>query len=183
MTQRASVARQVWVLDAMCLIHFGRADRLDVLRDLLVDKESWTTQVVLEELRQGSAVHPELTDVDTGDWLRVAPLDTLDEITQFALWVSRVGSGVRDRGEASVFAVAELSSATAITDDQEAVRVARKYGLDVHGTIWLLAGACQDGKLSEAAAGNLVDALRATGLRLPCTGAEFPGYARQHGLL
>jgi hypothetical protein len=40
----------VWVLDAMCLIHFGRAERLDVLRDLLVDKECWTTQVVLEEL-------------------------------------------------------------------------------------------------------------------------------------
>jgi hypothetical protein len=52
-----------------------------------------------------------------------------------------------------------------------------------HGTIWLLAGACRDGKLSESAAGNLVDALRATGLRLPCTGAEFPAYARQYGLM
>ena len=82
-----------------------------------------------------------------------------------------------------MFAVAELHSATAITDDQEAVRVARTYGLDVHGTIWLLAGACRDGKLSIPAAGNLVDALRVTGLRLPCTGAEFPGYARQHRLL
>ena len=88
MTEQAPVAPQVWVLDAMCLIHFGRAERLDVLRDLLVGKECWTTQVVLEELRQGSA-----------------------------------------------------------------------------------------------AAVNLIDALRATGLRLPCTGAEFPGYARQHGLL
>ena len=57
------------------------------------------------------------------------------------------------------------------------------YSLDVHGTIWLLADACRDGKLSEPAAGNLVDALRATGLRLPCTGAEFPGFVRQHGLL
>jgi predicted nucleic acid-binding protein len=82
-----------------------------------------------------------------------------------------------------VFEVAELRSATAITDDQEAVRVARTYGLDVHGTIWLLAGACRDGKLPEPAAGNLLDALRATGLRLPCTGAEFPSFARQHGLL
>jgi predicted nucleic acid-binding protein len=183
MTEQAPVARQVWVLDAMCLIHFGRAERLDVLRDLLVDKECWTTQVVVEELRQGSTAHPELTGVDTGDWLRVAQLDTLDEITLFALWVSRIGCDERDRGEASVFALAELRSATAITDDQEAVRVARAHGLDVHGTVWLLAGACRDGKLSEPAAGNLVDALRATGLRLPCTGAEFPSYARQFGLL
>lgn len=183
MTEQAPVVPQVWVLDAMCLIHFGRAERLDVLRDLLVGKECWTTQVVLEELHQGSAAHPELADVDTGDWLRVAPLDTVEEITLFALWAGRVGSGDRDRGEASVFALAELRSATAITDDQEAVRVARFHGLDVHGTIWLLAGACRDGKLSEPAAVNLIDALRATGLRLPCTGAEFPGYARQHGLL
>jgi predicted nucleic acid-binding protein len=66
--------------------------------------------------------------VDRGDWLNVAQLDTLDEIRLFALWVSRIGSGERDRGEASVFAIAELHSATAITDDQEAVRVARTYG-------------------------------------------------------
>jgi hypothetical protein len=30
---------------------------------------------------------------------------------------------------------------------------------------------------------NLIESLRSTGLRLPCTGAEFPQYARQHGLL
>jgi predicted nucleic acid-binding protein len=107
----------------------------------------------------------------------------MDEIRRFALWVNRLGSGERDLGEASVFAAAELRSATAITDDPAAVRVARTHGLNVHGTVWLLAGACRDGKLTETAAGNLVDALRAAGLRLPCTGTEFPGYARQNGLL
>jgi hypothetical protein len=40
MTGHSAVIRPVRVLDAMCLIHFGRADRLDVLRDLLVDKDS-----------------------------------------------------------------------------------------------------------------------------------------------
>ena len=113
----------------------------------------------------------------------VAVNRAVDEIRLFAIWPGRLGSGERDLGEASVFAAAELRSATAITDDPGPVRVARTHGLDAHGTIWLLAGACRDGKLSEAAAGNLVDALRATGLRLPCTGAEFPRYARQHGLL
>jgi predicted nucleic acid-binding protein len=183
MTEQSAGVTPVWVLDAMCLIHFGRADRLDVLRGLLVDKECWTTQVVIEELNQGAVGHVELTNVASSEWLKIARLDTLDEIRLFALWAGRLGSGERDLGEASVFAAAELRSATAITDDQAAVRVARTYGLDVHGTIWLLAGACQDGKLSESAAGNLVDALRATRLRLPCTGAEFPAYARQYGLL
>jgi len=182
-TEQVVAVDPVWVIDAMCLSHFVRAERLDVLRDLLVDKECWTTQVVLEELRQGTAAHPALRDVVVADWLKVARLDTLDEIRLFTIWAGRLGSGERDLGEASVFAAAELRSATAITDDPGPVRVARTHGLDAHGTIWLLAGACRDGKLSEAAAGNLVDALRATGLRLPCTGAEFPSYARQHGLL
>lgn len=183
MTEQVAVANAVWVLDAMSLSHFARAERLDVLRDLLVDKECWTTQVVLEEVRQGVAAYPKLNDALAADWLKVAQLDSLNEIRCFTLWVRRLGSGERDLGEASVFAAAELRSAAAITDDPAAVRVARTHGLDVHGTIWLLANACRDGKLTESAAGNLIDALRATGLRLPCTGAEFPGYARQYGLL
>lgn len=53
----------------------------------------------------------------------------------------------------------------------------------MHGTIWLLATACRDGKLSEVAASNLVDALGGAGMRLPCTGAEFSRFARDNGLL
>ena len=47
MTEEAAAVAPVWVLDATCLSHFARAERLDVLRDLLVDKECWTTRVVL----------------------------------------------------------------------------------------------------------------------------------------
>lgn len=174
---------RVLVLDTTCLSHFARADRLDVLRGLLTDDECWTTRAVLQELSRGYGDYPALELVTEGDWLRVAQLDTLAEASLFAKWARNIGSSKRDLGEASVFAVAELRMGTAITDDRHAVEVARASGLDVHGTIWLLAVACRHGKLSEPAAGNLVEALRATGLRLPCTGAEFPGYARQHGLL
>lgn len=183
MTEQAAAVSSVWVFDAVCLSHFARTERLDVLRDLLVGKECWTTRVVLEEVRRGVTAYPALNDVLAADWLKIVQLDTLDEIKHFAVWTKRLGSGERDLGEASVFAAAELRSAIAITDDRGAVRVARAHGLDAHGTIWMLAGACRDGKLSEPAAGNLIDALRASGHRLPCTGAEFPGYARQYGLL
>jgi hypothetical protein len=75
----------------MCLSHFGLADRLDVLRGLLIDKECWTTQVVIEELKQASAGAPALIDEALNDWLKIARLDTLDEIRLFALWVGRLG--------------------------------------------------------------------------------------------
>jgi hypothetical protein len=83
-TGQAAVVNEVWVLDAMCLSHFARADRLDVLRDLLVDKECWTTQVVLEEVSRGVAAHPALNNVLAADWLKIAQLDTLNEIRHFA---------------------------------------------------------------------------------------------------
>ncbi|MFI9453843.1 hypothetical protein [Amycolatopsis sp. NPDC052450] len=171
------------VLDAMCLNHFARADRLDVLRDLLISDECRTTYVVIEELRLGSATHPALRDALALEWIKVHRLDTIRELECFVKWAERIGAGERDRGEASVFAIAESADCTAITDDQAAIRVARRYGLEVHGTIWLLARACRDGKLTEVAAGNLIDSVRDTGMRLPCTGAEFGEWARVQGLL
>jgi predicted nucleic acid-binding protein len=171
------------VLDATCLSHFARADRLDVLQDLLVGKQCWTTETVLAELNRGIADYPLLRSVSEQEWLLVAGLDSVTEIRLYGTWLRRVGSAGRDRGEASVFAAAERYGATAITDGRKAARVGRFYGLDVHGTIWLLAAACREGKITSTGAGSQIDALRATGHRLPCTGAEFAGYARRHGLL
>jgi len=179
----ASAATAPVVLDATCLSHFARADRLDVLQDLLVGRRCWTTETVLAELNRGIADYPLLRNVSGQEWLLVAGLDSVAEIRLYDTWLKRVGSAGRDQGEASVFATAERQRATAITDDRKAAKVGRFYGLDVHGTIWLLAAACREGKLTAAGAGSLIDTLRATGHRLPCTGAGFPGYARQHGLI
>ena len=176
-------AHAVLVLDAMCLNHFARVDRLDVLRHLLVDHECCTTYVVLSELRAGASIHPDLQTALELEWVRPVRLESVPELECFAKWVDRIGAGERNLGEASVFAVAELCHGTAVTDDQPATRVARRFGIEVHGTVWLLARACKAGKLTVAAAGNLVDMLRATGMRLPCTGPEFDSWARHHGLL
>ena len=171
------------VLDATCLSHFARADRLDVLRDLLVGRTCWTTEIVLAELSRGLGDYPMLGHVSEQEWLLIASLDSIAEIRLYNTWSKRVGSTERDQGEASVFAAAEQQGATAITDDRRAAQVGRFHGLDVHGTVWLLAGACGQGKLTLGGTSALIDALRATGHRLPCTGAGFASYAHQHGLL
>jgi predicted nucleic acid-binding protein len=183
MTLSSAAGVDALVLDAMGLSHFALAERLDVFRDLLVGKECWTTRVVLEELRRGTTEHPTLDAAVSAEWLSIAELNTLQEISLFAIWVRRIGAGERNLGEASVLAAAQLRKGVAVTDDREAVRVGRAHGAKVHGTVWLLAGACREGKLVEVAAGNLIDALRATGMRLPCTGAEFSHYARRYRLL
>jgi predicted nucleic acid-binding protein len=142
-----------------------------------------TTTVVLAELRQGTDRYPLLSDAANLEWMRVATLDTLAELSCFVKWAGRIGSQKRDLGEASVLAAAELREGIAITDDRDATVVARRHGAAVHGTIWLLAHACREEKLSRVGAGSIVDALRAAGARLPCTGNEFHAYAVKHGLL
>ncbi|WP_326551531.1 hypothetical protein [Micromonospora sp. NBC_01813] len=179
----ASLSGSVLVLDTMLLSHFTLADRLDVLQDLLVDTDCWTTQVVIEELRAGALAHPELGAACEVDWLKKAQLDTLDEIRCFTTWVRRLGSEDRNLGEASVLAAAQLRQGIAVTDDRQATKVARAHQAEVHGTVWLLAAACRTGKQTLTGAGNLIDALRATSARLPCSGAEFPAYADRHQLL
>lgn len=171
------------VFDTTCLNHFALADRLDVLGGLLAGDQSYLPQVVEEEIRQGRDAHPELEQVLRLEWLERVRLDTVDRVTRFEVWSTRVGAGERDRGEASALVVAEEMQAIALIDDKDATRVGRACAVAVHGTIWLLARACREGKLTPVAAGNIVDALAATGMRLPCTGAEFPVFARSHKLL
>lgn len=174
---------QLLVFDTTVLNHFALAERLDVLADLIIDQVCATTALVLDELRIGAERKTELRAALELDWMQVIALDQPDEIRCFADWVRRIGAGKRDMGEASVFAAAELGGGIAITDDRDATQVARRHGLRVHGTIWLLAGACGVGKLTEAAASSIIESLRLTGHRLPCTGAEFPSFARRFGLL
>lgn len=181
-TPNASAVRP-YFFDTMCLSHFARADRLDVLRELLLERDCWTTSVVQAELRRGAEFYPSLAGAVDLEWLRVAPLDTLEQLSSFVKWANRLGSQERDLGEASVFAAAELLGGIAITDDRDATKVARRHRAEVHGTVWLLAQACRSDKLTRIGAGSIVDALRETGARLPCTGTEFPSFAVEHGLL
>ncbi|GAA4565648.1 hypothetical protein GCM10023176_14240 [Micromonospora coerulea] len=171
------------VFDTTVLNHFALADRLDVLASMVIGRPCATTPVVLDELRSGVQQHPALSSALELDWMQVIALDQPAELQCFAVWVRRIGAGARDMGEATVFAAADIHGGIAITDDRDATRVGRAHGLSVHGTIWLLAGGCGAGKLTEIDAGAIIDALRQTGHRLPCTGTEFPAFARRYGLL
>jgi hypothetical protein len=88
-TTEASAATAPLVLDATCLSHFARADRLDVLRDLLVGRRYWTTETVLTELNQGIADYPLLGNVPGQEWLLVAGLDSVAEIRLYDTWLKR----------------------------------------------------------------------------------------------
>ncbi|WP_066361095.1 DUF3368 domain-containing protein [Herbidospora mongoliensis] len=170
------------VFDTMCLTHFCLAERFDVLSDLLAGETCLTTHIVRDEIRKALPTNPEVQHALDAEWLGVSDLSSMREILGLATWMRRIGSARRDRGEASVFTAAELEAGIAITDDREARTVAGAYGLEVHGTLWLLGRACRQGKLTEVSADNILDALIATGMRQPCSGSAFGVFARRHGL-
>jgi predicted nucleic acid-binding protein len=98
-------------------------------------------------------------------------------------WLETVSDGRRNRGEATVFAWAEVSRALAIVDDGDARRAGQRHGLEVHGTLWIVVQAMTALAVTPAGAEALVAALRSTGARLP----TFPpggiqAWAQRHNL-
>jgi predicted nucleic acid-binding protein len=169
--------------DTTCLSHFARADRLDVLKDLLLGSSCWTTAAVRDELTIGAQRHARIGEALTADWINVAALDGLDALRVVLKWATRFPVGARNVGEVTVLAAAEVAHGIAITDDRAAATMARQHGAPVHGTLWVLARACREGRVTEVAVGNIIDALAAEGMRLPCTGRTFAKFARDFGLL
>lgn len=169
------------VVDAMVLHHFAKSDRLDVLGASVPDMS--TTHIVATEVDNYSSEYPSLRSVKDLEWLRILPQDTNEELIAFGEWIDLLGAGEHDLGEASVFAAAQIHGLVAITDDRDATRVGRKRGLVVHGTVWLLTRLQRLGKMTLVEIAGHVDALRDTGMRLPCTGRDLPRWAAERRLL
>ncbi len=171
-----------WIWDASALHHAAAADRLDVLLDTAkgipdAPTRSLTTSLVVEELTRNGLWHI------CAPHLQVVDLETFEELQALGRWLALVSSGLWSRGEATVFAWAEVNGGIVVIDD-DARRVAQRHGLTAHGTLWILVEAIRANSLSSAGADAFVQALRATGARLPVFPAGgIEAWARQLGLL
>jgi predicted nucleic acid-binding protein len=177
-----TASRGILVLDATLLNHSARADKIDLLGAYLSEYECWTTDVVLDELKTGYVHYPELTRATSAKWISSDPLDSFPAISSFAEWSRRIGASTHHRGEASVFACAELRGGIAITDDRGARKVAGSYHLEAHGTLWLLARLLRERSMTDIEVSHLIDALVASGARLPCNGRSFPAWCQANGI-
>jgi predicted nucleic acid-binding protein len=171
------------VFDSSPLSHFARADELETLAEITASHERFVTQAVLDELSRGVADHPLLADVSRLPWLVRVRSDSLAELAVFAEYARVLGSGARDVGEASTLARAEIDGQIAIVDERAGTRLGRERGLEVHGTLWLIAEGYSAGLLGDAQAEDLVDALSDAEAWFPCRGSEFLDWARSEGLL
>jgi predicted nucleic acid-binding protein len=176
--------RRPAIIDASCLCCFARARRLDVLSELLGPRRVVVATAVLEEVDRGVALHPELRDVRRADWFEEVHVDGLDELKLFASYVKHLGAGERDIGECSSLAWAEAHGAIVVLDDQTAVNIARKRGVEVRRSLALVSEGLRRSVIRRGAAESLVDELQKVGgARFPCTGRDFLAWAEKAGLL
>jgi hypothetical protein len=129
---------------------------LDVLRDLLVGRRCWTTEIVFAELNRGLVDYPMLVHVSEQEWLLIVGLDSIAGSVCTTPGASVWARQNSTREKPASFAATEQQAATAITDDRRAAQVGRFHRLDVHGTVWLLAGASRHWKLSLGGTGALI---------------------------
>jgi len=93
--------------------------------------------------------------------------DDYDRGTVDFLLAERTREGMKDRGEAKAIVQAAQSGASVIVDDRWGRTLAERYGLDFHGTVWVLQRFYDLGLMSAAALRADFKALRDRGTRLP----------------
>lgn len=170
------------VFDSAPLNCFARAEQLTLLERLTRGDERVTTRAVLAELQAGERDHPKLGDVRGLQWLRVEPVDSLEELRLFAEYARRLSAGKHNIGESSVLAWAEAHNAIAFTDDQVAVQIAKERKVQVMRTLALVARGVRRRDLSEADAHMLADELLRAGARFPFSAGGFTLWAKEWDL-
>lgn len=174
----------ILVFDATVVSHFARAGHLESLHRITSGSRCVMPAEVMKELLAGAPEYPALARVVTADWIEVVDVEDVQEIVQFARYKSEFGGGSdRNIGEAAVLAWAASHMATAIVDDAVASRAARRDGIDVHGTLWLLVIGIRSGVLDRGEAERIVDDLAATEMRLPVDGPGLFAWAYEEGWL
>lgn len=172
------------VFDNTPLSHFTRAGRLGVLEKLVAPYRCITPAEVTNEIHDGIAEHPSLAKVLSAQWLEVVELRETDEVVAFARYKAELGGGPgRNNGEAAVLAWTSVHGGIAVIDERAGTRMAQRDGIDIHGTLWLVANGIRSKVLTRPDAERIIDELAATDMALPVDGAGFFSYAYTEGLL
>lgn len=101
------------LFDASPLLDSAKADRLDVLGDLLNGSVPVTTQAVIDEVGRNHA--DARTVVGDARWISVVPCDSLELFVAFGMWRERMGlSDDHNVGETTLCAYAEVNGGTGI---------------------------------------------------------------------
>ncbi|TDC54928.1 hypothetical protein E1281_14980 [Actinomadura sp. KC345] len=177
------MTRQRLVIDSSPPNYFARSNQLPILEKLLAGHECFITSAVEEELLRGGPRHAQLYQAAAQPWLSVVSETSLPYLGLFSEYHGRLGGGMRNIGEATTLAYAELHGITAMVDDRAGRRQGKERGVKLLGTLELLCAGIRDKVLEETDAAAVVDLLSDHEAYLPCDGSSFFEWARCEGLL
>jgi len=107
----------------------------------------------------------------------------MDEIAAFAMFSSLLVRKNRNRGEASVLALASVVGCIAVVDDGAGRKAAKTYKVECRPTAALLCEAIRQGLLTTRLVSLMFDDFLADLYRLPFKKGEFEPWADENGLL
>jgi predicted nucleic acid-binding protein len=145
------------LVDTTVLNNFAHVRRSDLLRR--VYPQAVVPPVVLAELAAGERLG--IVPLCDWTWLEIAPLSA-DESTQARRFPREIGPG-----EAACLALATTRGLTLLTDDGRARAVAGSLGVEISGTLGVLAKLVREDALSLDLADELLTEMRRRGYRSP----------------
>ena len=155
------------VIDNTVLSNFCRIGRLELL-NALFDKVYVTYEVreeVLRGLEEGYSFLEQAASAlkaDSAAWLELTGFKSSAEEEASRKFAETLGYG-----EASCLALAQARGWLILTDDLRARRTARRLGIDVTGTLGILALSVEEGILDLASGDQLLHQMIAEGYRSP----------------
>lgn len=136
----------------------------------------------MEEV-EAAASRTLITRARYDDWLERVRVDGLPELRALARYIRVLGAGDRNLGEATVLAWAEVHSAIAVIDDRVARAAGRARNVEVHGSLWLMFEAYNQGALDQRRVESLINRLVDSEAWFPCSSANAFEWAKRNGLL
>ncbi|MGO9255144.1 MAG: hypothetical protein ACLQU1_02410 [Bryobacteraceae bacterium] len=154
----------ICTIDASCLIALDHLDLLPRLSFLF--SRVLLPRAVRAELYRRRATKDRLRAV-LESYKFIERCNDYDQSTVDILLIERVRHGVKDRGESEAAVQAAALGAVVIVDDSWGRGLARQFGREFHGTIWVLRRFFELGLASGAATRGYFVALLDRGIHLP----------------
>ncbi len=173
------------VFDSTPLSTFARADRLSDLENLTNGYRRVSPSAVLDEIRRGVHLFPQLKPICDLVWLEEVRVESREQLLVFADCLRYLGKNGRNAGEAEAIAWASAHAGSIVfLDDQAAVQYAKTHNIEVRRTLAIIAGSLRLQRLALSHAVELVDDLITKGgARFPCTAANFEAWSRENGFI
>lgn len=171
------------VFDTGPLFHLAKAGRLKVLQTLTGNRKAIMSDVVHRELSKHPLSNRIIQPLLDTQSIVCHPLETGVEMEAYSRYLGKLRKGSRNKGEASVLALAETLPGIAAIDDTAGRRTARINGIEYRPTLRLLCDAVNEGRLELSLASTVVDDLLASEYWLPLKAGEFERWAIGNGFL